>query len=110
MLYSWLCMQFGNNRSPDPAVVLSESGAVAVFPASVSASLFGATFQAYHGEWIVGVSIGLVLQIYTVQVASLIPAVVAHIVMELILDAYRRRRPIPKPRTGDANGAGLHLT
>ena len=63
----------------------------------MSALLFGATFTSYHGEWAVGLSLGVLLQAWAVATSSLLPTVVAHATMELILDGYRRRRPLPKP-------------
>jgi hypothetical protein len=67
----------------------------------------GATFRAYHGEWVVGVATGWLLQVAAQRNQSLAPSIVAHTVMELALDAYRRRRPIPKPVSSE-HVEGLH--
>jgi hypothetical protein len=73
--------------------------------------LTGATFKNYRYEWVVGTTIGLLLQAGAATSASLIPSIVAHTVMEVVLDGYRRRRPVPKPSVPDqADKDGLHLT
>ena len=95
VLYGWLGMLSEDFRSAEPSAALSLP--LALGPAALSALLFGATFTSYHGEWAVGLSLGVLLQAWAVATSSLLPTVVAHATMELILDGYRRRRPLPKP-------------
>ena len=95
VLYGWLGMLSEDFRSAEPSAALSLP--LALGPAAFSALLFGATFTSYHGEWAVGLSLGVLLQAWAVATSSLLPTVVAHATMELILDGYRRRRPLPKP-------------
>lgn len=61
--------------------------------------------MSYHGEWAVGTTIGLLLQAWTVHTHSLLPSVLAHVTMELLLDGYRCRRPVPKPQLDEAAAA-----
>ena len=73
---------------------------LSILPTMLSAALFGMTFKSYQYEFLVGVTVGILLQVCCVWTASLLPSIVAHTVMEIVLDAYRRRRRVPKPSSG----------
>lgn len=102
VLYAYLGWFMGVFATSDPASSLAPGRGLEPLPAVLTSFCFGGTFMAYHGEWAVGLAIGLLLQFVAVQTSSLLPSVLAHAIMELLLDAYRSRRPVPKPQLEEA--------
>ena len=104
VLYVWL----DEVLSMPAGTEFSGLRALAPVPALLSAALFGATFTAWKFEWAVGFLVGLLLQACAACATSLVPAIIAHAVMEVSLDGYRRRRPVPKARPSVEHG--LHTS
>jgi membrane protease YdiL (CAAX protease family) len=105
VLYAYLGWLLDVFVTSDPASSLAPGRGFELLPALLSSLCFGGTFMSYHGEWAVGTAIGLLLQAMAVSTSSLLPAVLAHVTMELLLDGYRSRRPVPKPQLEEAEAA-----
>ena len=102
VLYAYFGYHLGFFVTADPASSLAPGRGFEPLPALLTSVCFGGTFMSYHGEWAVGTAIGLLLQAVAVYTSSLLPAVLAHVVLELLHDGYRSRRPVPKPHLDEA--------
>lgn len=102
VLYAYFGYLMGVFVTSDPASSLAPGRGFEPLPALLTSFCFGGTFMSYHGEWAVGTAIGLLLQVVAVHTSSLLPAVLAHVILELLLDGYRSRRSVPKPHLDEA--------
>ena len=105
VLYAYIGYLMETFITSDPASSLAPGRGFELAPALIVSLCFGGTFMSYHGEWAVGTTIGLLLQAWAVNTHSLLPSVLAHVTMELLLDGYRCRRPVPKPQLDEAADA-----